>query len=270
MQLRYDFHVHSHVSPCAKPDATIENYLKLIKIENIGAIGFADHLWDENVRRLPDDWFSALCTYKNIEQSKKFITNNYDIPVYFGCEVDVDKDGIIGLEKGKEEIFDYILFGITHYHNPLCLDQELKDDFNYMKKNQIDRFMLAVNSDYSIPKGIAHPFLHCGTRFLEKHYQIISDNEFIDCFKEAAKKGVSIEISVAFTDKNPKIFSHFDKSGFAYEFVRMISLARECGCKFHYGSDSHSQSDFLVHDKMEQFVIACGVDPKNMLTKFML
>ena len=56
-----------------------------------------------------------------------------------------------------------------------------------------------------------------------------------DVFNECALKGIGIELNVKtinMTDKEKEIF------------LRPYFIAKECGCKFYLGSDSHKASAF--------------------------
>lgn len=49
MKITHDFHIHTALSSCAQPSATLESYLAHAKRLGLKKIGFADHYWDEKV-----------------------------------------------------------------------------------------------------------------------------------------------------------------------------------------------------------------------------
>lgn len=55
MEIRFDCHVHTHRSPCGKPDATLQRMADEIRAAGIPRWGYADHLFtDRNVRDLEE------------------------------------------------------------------------------------------------------------------------------------------------------------------------------------------------------------------------
>ena len=123
-----------------------------------------------------------------------------------------------------------------------------------MKEFSIKRFMIAVNSNFAVPTCIAHPFLPCGVNNLEEQLSVFTDKDYFDCFVAAKNKGVSIEMSSAFIDKRKEKFSRFDESGFAFEYVRMMKIAKKAGVKVQIGSDAHSVDKFFVHSEIIKFL----------------
>ena len=114
---RSDFHIHTNISPCASRDATVEVYLNACKKEKVRAIGFSNHLWDENVFPVDKDNFYYSCNMDNVLSLKKQISSRMKgIKVYFGCEVDISYDGTIGLSKESAKKFDYVLIAMSHFH----------------------------------------------------------------------------------------------------------------------------------------------------------
>jgi hypothetical protein len=65
---------------------------------------------------------------------------------------------------------------------------------------------------------------------------MISDDTFKRLFDRTAEKNIAFEINVAYTkNMTPEEIANDCH-------IRMFCLAKECGCKFTFGSDSHSIS----------------------------
>ena len=80
-----------------------------------------------------------------------------------------------------------------------------------------------------VPVSVAHPFQPVGSFPLrDPMLARIADNTFGELFEMAAKRGIGLEINGA-TD-SPEVF-------------RMFGIAKECGCKFTFGSDMHARAD---------------------------
>jgi len=99
---------------------------------------------------------------------------------------------------------------------------------------------LMANSEFiklaaAVPVSIAHPFDPCGltgeTR--RRVINLLPDDKLTECFRSAKALGVSIEINTgAFK------FSENDWAG--EPLIRVMRLAKAAGCKFTFGTDSHS------------------------------
>ena len=65
----------------------------------------------------------------------------------------------------------------------------------------------------------------------------ISDNTFGELFEMAAKRGIGLEINNRAKNEQSR---------------RMWGVAKECGCKFTFGSDAHGAGQFLPHRERGQ------------------
>ena len=262
-----DFHNHVFgISNCAREDATIENYLKACKEQGITSIGFSDHLWDSDVRyQKENEWFHGN-DMENIKKLKKLIpTDTQGIKIYYGCEVDVDKDNIIGLSKENAKYFDYVLIATNHFHAKgfeIYDDVDL-NDLQLLKKITIEHFLTATKYDADVLKVICHPFVIHGIseENREKLLKMITDDEYHYCFKQAAKNNIAIEIHAALLGG---VNFEKNKFGFSKEYTRMIKIANEEGCKFTIGSDSHWMSMF-THNRYGIFIDSIGIKEENII-----
>lgn len=48
-----DFHIHTHLSPCGKPEATAEAMIRRAQEKGLAAIGFADHFTPDPIPGCP-------------------------------------------------------------------------------------------------------------------------------------------------------------------------------------------------------------------------
>ena len=88
-------------------------------------------------------------------------------------------------------------------------------------------------------KAMAHPFhaVCCPYGYnylLEK----ITDDEYKRVFDATAKKGIAVEINVSGLRWKTADYIANDAPA-----MRMYRIAKECGCKFVFGSDSHNVGD---------------------------
>ena len=90
----------------------------------------------------------------------------------------------------------------------------------------------------AVPTSVAHPFNLCGVPNASKneYLRLIDDETLKDCFTRAAKLGVYMEINIGSVRE-----CGLDLS--ANELMRVFAIAKASGCKFTFGTDSHSVKD---------------------------
>ena len=115
---------------------------------------------------------------------------------------------------------------------------------------------------FDVATGICHPFLPLG--FMEigdKILNSISKEELNEGFSMAKEKGVSIEINSC------TFASNYDRGtdGFTDEsFMRIFRIAKETGCKFHFGSDAHSLDDIDRLQKLQPYIDKLGLTDEDI------
>ena len=163
-----------------------------------------------------------------------------------------------GIRKKLAEQFP--LFSDTQINNMIAtlkegdilkLFPDLKIDYKrYINKAMIDSFLsLLENASFlkilkMLPVSIAHSFSPCGVSHAEKnaYLELIPDETFRECYAKAAKLGVAIEINVgAVREVNTDLNCN--------HLIRAYQIAKEQGCKFTFGTDSHSVKnlDFILY-----------------------
>ncbi|MGI6713585.1 MAG: PHP domain-containing protein [Bacilli bacterium] len=266
--LRGDFHVHTNISPCAQEEATVENFLAECQKAKLTAIGFSNHLWDQEAKPIgAEEWYSNCTLSKVLTLKNQLPKEKNGVRIYFGCETDIHADGTIALTQEHAKCFDYVLIAMSHYHIPLTVGNVDINNAQVMKPIAMKRFVLACNADFEVPTCICHPFLPCGVKNIEEHLRHFSDEDYLKCFSLAKKKGVAIELSSAFIDRRPSKYAHFDESGFVFEYVRLMKAAQRSGVKIQLGSDAHSLDQFHVHEEMIRFAQVCGIAENELVSE---
>jgi histidinol phosphatase-like PHP family hydrolase len=94
----------------------------------------------------------------------------------------------------------------------------------------------------------------------------ISDEDFRACFTAAAQAGVSIEITTGFF---PSLRSQDGIEGWQDEtFLRVLHLAKACGCHFHFASDAHSLAAIGSVLRLAPFVDELGLTERDIHPRF--
>lgn len=255
MKITGDLHVHTLLSSCARPDATPTNYLDLCRKEGIETICFTDHFWDERTEGA-SSWYRPQ-NFEHVTRLRGMIPgDSKGVRILFGAETEFigsrmcgKKGGIAGITPETAQRFDFVLIPANHFHMkgytiPASVTQPVE-----IKQWMIDNFMEAAAVQLDVPTGIAHPFEPMGfaKESAPQIFEVFSGSDFRRCFSFAYENGKSIELNHSVLDK------------FTDEYIRIFSIANECGCSFHTASDAHTPSSFSNHDKIARFAERCGI-----------
>lgn len=259
--IKHDLHTHTHISLCGNPQSTAEGYIYQAIKQGITTIGFSDHFWDSAVpgasRWYSTQDFSHICKLKE-EVPKK----HEGVRLLFGCEAECKHDGIVGITEEVARQLDYILVAHGHDHmKNFVIPEEYLASFETHARFSVQHFKDIVHSPLrSYFTAIAHPFVpgthHEDTNSLLRY---ITDEEFRECFQMACESNISIEM-------NGSTFVNFSEDEIRKsEYVRMFSIAKECGCTFIYGSDSHWHMEDRQLHKVELMKQLCGISDCHFL-----
>lgn len=119
------------------------------------------------------------------------------------------------------------------------IGEEPEPDYQYLADFMCDSFVGLLNNEEfqrvrnTVPTLVAHPFNAVGYSLAQKNkmLSLIPDEKFIEMFTLMAQKGIGYDISV----NNFKL----DDSENCQMF-RIVRLAKGCGVKFMFGTDTHS------------------------------
>ena len=253
-----DLHIHSELSLCSNhPEQTADNLLKYAENANLKSLCVTDHYWDETVPGA-SDWYKI----QNTEHINAILPlpKSDKVDFRFGCETEMDKNGVIGLAPEHADRFAFIVVPINHFHMESFTIPVGESSPEARAKALVKHFEYLLNSKLPLSKvGVAH--LNCD--LMAKPYSdegiaaIFDSIPFSDwdaLFKEAKKKGLGIELNLAgFTYRGERI----DDSIF-----RPFMIARDNGCKFYFASDSHTPEDRIpevYHAKANRVINKLGL-----------
>ena len=232
-----DLHIHTHLSSCSgHPEQTVERILEYAKSSGLSTICVTDHFWDSDIPGA-SEWYAPQ-NYRHISQSKPLPTAQ-GVRFLFGCETELDKNLVLGIAREHFDLFDFVIIPTTHLH----MDGfTLRGDENAKERSELwkSRFDAVLGMDIPFGKvGIAHltcPLIYPSGDYLEV-IDGISDSEYGNLFRKAAKKGVGIELNFRCLLRNKEELERE---------LRPYRIAKECGCKFYFGSDAHTPKYFGV------------------------
>jgi len=255
MLIPFDWHIHTHNSPCGNEQATLELIAEEAYAAGMLCIGFSDHI-------------HTGATLDLIEASRReFDELNPPIQCLFGVEVSVVRDWDIE-EDAKKDVPFYRYNDGPELPPTILLNEEIMQRFSieYVigsthwllgalqdPQAMIDSFhrqnvMLAQHPLVNI---IAHPWWHqCpedgfGGRLMVPWFEDFSvipekyHREFADAVVE---NGKAVEISVGFLHKNPLMNERFRKL-----YREFLVELRERGVQFTVGGDTHDAGyDYIL------------------------
>lgn len=235
MRIKHDFHLHTNLSVCARREVTAADYVANAKRLGLKKLGFSDHFWDAAIEGAND--FYAPQDYEHVARLRPELEKLAceDIQLFFGCEAEYDPvhHGVAITEETAEK-FDHILVPNSHTHMMMP-----KDCYQPYQKHA-DFMMRALWEILESPvsryiTAIAHPFEAVACPYDNSILiDLIPDDEYRRVFGRMAEKQIAFEINVSsMQKKTPEELARMSQ-------IRIFRLAKEQGCQFLFGSDSHA------------------------------
>lgn len=255
----HDLHIHSQLSACSNdPEQNTQAILKYALDNNLSTLVLTDHYWDNTVPGA-SDWYKPQ-DFEWIAQSKP-LPQHESCRFLFGCETDMDRFGVIGVPESRFDDFAFIIIPTTHLHMPgFTRLEEDSDTVEKRAKVFISRFeqFLQLNVPYH-KVGLAHitcPLIMPENDLYVKVLDSVTDQTFADLFAGCAEKGCGVEINVPLRQLTDEAIRE--------SCLRPYRIAKEQGCKFYFGSDSHHPKGFAgVCDKFRLAVELLGLTEEN-------
>lgn len=241
----HDMHIHSGLSKCSNDSLqTKERILEYAVQNNFKKVVVTNHFWDSAIKNT--HIFYNTQDYEHIAQILP-LPQTEGISFEFGCETDMDKEMNIGLHHDKYNNFDFIIVPTTHFH--MYVDKETSVEKR--AEIYIRRFERFLESDLPFYKtGIAHLTCpHIASGDWEAHLKVIdlvSDKQYEHLFSGAKEIGCGIELNIP-------IFKYSDED--LKRVLRPYIIAKECGCKFYFGSDAHHPNAFESSKKGFEHIV---------------
>jgi len=236
-----DLHIHSKASACSgHPEQTTERILSYAEENGLKTICVTNHFWDDSVKGA-SDWYAPQ-NYEHISVEKP-LPEKEGIKFLFGCETELDKFLNIGISKEKFDLFDFIIIPTTHFHmTGFTLSEEETMNAERRAKAWVKRLDAVLKMDIPFEKiGIAHltcPLIAPSREEYLETISLIPEAEMRRLFTKAKEKGVGIELNRADLD-----ISDEKETDIIY---RPYKVAKECGCKFYFGSDAHKPEELDI------------------------
>ncbi len=264
MTITSDIHIHTSLSDCAQRDASVQKYIEYAERDGLHVLGFSNHLWDDTVTE-PTNWYRPqnVAHVLQLRKELEILQKSTAIKLLFGCETEFISNGTLCLSAEHFSLFDYVLIPHGHTHIKEVMPPEYKDDFPKHARFLMDSFLRIVEHPLT-PRAVsvAHPFA-AGVRHhtFNEIQALIPDSYFYEAFSAAKERGIALEINGSCLIYLPeKEIPHC-------EYVRIYSIAKACGCRFTYGSDSHDFRTVRRLPAVERFFEQCGITDGDILSE---
>lgn len=251
----HDFHIHSCLTGGrANTPEVIFNYAK----ENgLKTVITTDHYWDD---RIPTDVNHGDIGNEEIHSLLPYPQGD-GVRMLIGAEADIAPDGTLGANRRTFDDFDFILLSATHLGSSkwFPFDGTPEESIPERAKAYVRRFDAIFNADIPHHKaGITHPVgsvIGPSEELYRYVLDAIPDAEFHRLFRTAAQLGIGVEINLASMRNHtlkemPQHTPELQPSVF-----RPYYIAREEGCKFFFGSDTHFPHEFSFKPATAETVI---------------
>jgi histidinol phosphatase-like PHP family hydrolase len=248
-----DFHVHTHYSPCGKPQATAEAMIRRAGEMGLAAIGFADHVTPETVPGCSFYDGQRPRLVRELRAELDGLGTSLGMEVLVGVEADYTLAGRACLDIELLSLVDYVVCGASHFH--LAGAPQPVEDTPIAK----GALMVQLAHEALTVPGMsiwAHPFDCSQMRPLAPILDTVSDDTLVSLIDLAAVQGVAIEINGG--------------AGLHKEYRRAMrrfyGLAREKGARFTVTADAHHPDHFERLDLALRWARKMGVSDRELLT----
>ena len=248
-----DFHVHTHLSPCGKPQATAKAMILRAREKGIAAIGFADHITPEPVPGCSFYEGQRPDLLRKLRAEIAALPAAPDVEVLVGVEADYTLAGRACLDVELLSLADHVVCGASHFHLPGA--PQPAEDTPRAKAALMTRM---AREALAMP-GMsiwAHPFDCSRLQPLAPILETVPDDALAALIALANAREVAIEVNGG--------------AGLQEEYRRaMVSfygLAREMGARFTITADAHHPDDLDRLDLALGWAREMGVQKRELLT----
>jgi histidinol phosphatase-like PHP family hydrolase len=248
-----DFHVHTHLSPCGKPQATAEAMIARARTKGLAAIGFADHVTPRPVPACGFYRGQRPHLLADLRAEIDALEDPPGLPVLVGVEADYTVAGPACLDDELRQTADHVVVGASHFH--LDGTPQPADESPRAKAD----LMLRVAAEALALPGVdvwAHPFDCSRLRPLGPILDTVADEELAALISLANERSVIVEIN-----GGPGQIDEYRR-----EIARFYGLAREMGARFSVTADAHHPDDFERLDLALGWAREMGVTDRELVT----
>jgi len=248
-----DYHLHTHLSPCGKPQATAAAMIGYAQEKGLAAIGFADHMTPRPVPGCSFYEGQRAHILSDLRVEIERLPNPPGLRVLVGVEADYTLAGAECLDEELRALIDHVVVAASHFHLPGA--PKAAEGCPRAKAE----LMLQVAAGALATPGVdiwAHPFDCSRLRPLGPILGTVSDEELAALIDLAKKGGVAIEINGGPAQEEE----------YRHVMARFYGLAREMGARFTVTADAHHPDDLERLDLALGWAREMGVTDRELVT----
>ena len=257
----HDYHLHTFLSSCCREETqTVDRLLRYAEENGLKDICLTNHFWDDTVAP-PTKWYAPqnvahVSTALPLPQSEK-------VRFHFGGEGDMNEKFIFGIGSEARSKMELLVVPFTHMHMTDFVPRETPVETRAVL--YVQRMAVYLNSDLPDGKtGIAHMTtpLIASAQWADhiRLLDLIPDSVFYHWFARAAQRRFGIELNMTPSKYTPEELQ---------SVLRPYFIAKECGCKFYLGSDSHSEAALQgAMGRFEDMVSALSLTEEDKFRPF--
>jgi histidinol phosphatase-like PHP family hydrolase len=248
-----DFHVHTHLSPCGRAEATAAAMVYRAKARGMSALGFADHITSEPVPGCDfyDGQQSPVLSDLRLELEK--IGPVEDLEVLRGFEADYTVAGARCVDRDLLVRADYVIGSASHFDLPTA-PQPAVDSPGV----RAELMMRMAREMLSVP-GIsvwAHPFDCSSMRPLAPIAEAMDRAALTGLVQLANVNEVAIEINGGSAERIE----------YREAMADFFHLAHHLGATFTIASDAHHPDGLDQFDLALEWARSLGIRDQALLT----
>ncbi len=217
--VRWNFHIHTSFSRCAKPEMKAKDIVKAADEAGLEIIALTDHNYPHKRNAVAQQRYDLMRELESVERNVK---------VLIGAELSSYGIGKFADDIACDNSLDYRLYTTNHYHQDYWEHPEIKTPRAYAEH------MLAI-MDKVIDSGradcFAHPFMAGYVKAFEDFHDVtraFRDNEIGDIMEKANNHEIAWELNVPAVLGDPDFFH------------RYFHIGKEIGVVFNIGTDGHA------------------------------
>jgi histidinol phosphatase-like PHP family hydrolase len=214
---KFNMHVHTLRSACAKPEMTLEAINEVASRAGLKYVGIADHI------DVPEHNPRPILNREDIRNG------TWDVEFLVGCEATVLSPGTMAVGDDVARMLDYVMVSANHYHL-----EQVENPADRSPEEYASHYlgMLEGVMDWGLADIVGHPFLHTklGRRGVVDPVEVLDhyDWEQVErVLERAANSDLSFEVKPGYIEFIPEFMG------------RLVKAGREHGVRFSIGTDAH-------------------------------
>lgn len=214
--VRYNMHIHTTFSGCAKPEMKVQDIIKTAEEAGLVMIALTDHDGADKINAVAENRKNILSQLGDTK-----------IKVLVGAELSCNGIGKFLNDEWCDLEMDYKLYTMNHFHVSFWDQPEDMSPRGYAVQ-----MLRMAESVIEMRKAdcFAHPFMPGYVKTIPDRDDITeayTDNELGDIMEKATKKEIAWELNTSAILRYPDFYH------------RYFQIGKEVGAVFNVGTDAH-------------------------------